>query len=113
MVSRMAERRRAARGVTLDQLVDRLRLDPDEIQRRVEDLLTEQRVYRLREIREAYAWSQQQVADALGVNQTRVSAIERGDLGKTELATIQRYVEALGGVVEVVARIGDERVVLA
>lgn len=67
---------------------------------------------RLREIREAYAWSQQQVAEALGVNQTRVSAIERGDLAKTELGTIQHYVECLGGEIEVVAKIGDERVVL-
>jgi DNA-binding XRE family transcriptional regulator len=112
MASRAEDKRPGVRGVTVDQLVDRLRLDPDEIQRRVEELLAEQRAYRLREIREACAWSQQQVADVMGVNQTRVSAIERGDLGKTELATIRRYVEVLGGEIEVVAKIGGERVVL-
>jgi predicted XRE-type DNA-binding protein len=115
-VSLMRNRSRGisrAGTVTLDKLIDDLGLDRDEIKQRAEQLLAEQRAYRLREIREAYAWSQQQVAEALGVNQTRVSAIERGDLAKTELGTIQDYVECLGGEVEVVAKIGDDRVVLA
>jgi hypothetical protein len=35
-----------------------------------------------------------------------------GRLARTELSTIRRYVEALGGRIEVVAEFGDQRLVL-
>lgn len=47
------------------------------------------------------------------VSQRRVSAVEHGELRRTELATISSYVEALGGQVKVVADFGDESVTLA
>jgi predicted XRE-type DNA-binding protein len=42
------------------------------------------------------------------VSQPRVSAIERGELGSTELGTLEAYVEALGGKVRIVAEFGDD-----
>jgi predicted transcriptional regulator len=48
----------------------------------------------------------------LNVTQGRISTIEKGDLARTELSTIRRYVEALGGRIEVVAEFGDQRLVL-
>lgn len=70
------------------------------------------RAHRLAEIRREQGLTQTQVAQVLNISQARVSKIERGDVERSELATLQAYVEALGGHVEVVASFGDRRVVL-
>jgi transcriptional regulator with XRE-family HTH domain len=46
-----------------------------------------------------------QIAAMMGVSQARVSQIEHGKV--TEVDAIRGYVEALGGTVDVVARVGD------
>ncbi|MDV8071400.1 XRE family transcriptional regulator [Rhodococcus sp. IEGM 1366] len=63
---------------------------------------------RLAEIRKAYDLTQEQLAEQLDISQKRVSRIERGDIDHTEVATVRRYIEALGGTVELVARFGDD-----
>jgi len=68
------------------------------------------RAYRLAEIRQAYGFDQSALAKRLGVSQSPISRIERGELDRAEIATVRGYVEALGGEVEVVARFGDERI---
>lgn len=73
-------------------------------------MLAEVRAHRLAEIRNAYGLNQKQIAGKLGVSQSRVSRIERGELDRAEVSTIRSYVEALGGEVEIVARFGDERI---
>jgi predicted XRE-type DNA-binding protein len=70
----------------------------------------EVRAHRLAEIRETAGLDQSVVAERLGVSQSRVSRIERGDIDHAELATIRAYVGALGGELEIVARFGDERI---
>lgn len=55
--------------------------------------------------------TQVQVATAMGVSQARVSQIEHGKV--TEVDAIRGYVEALGGTVDVVARVGDWTVKVA
>lgn len=72
----------------------------------------EVRAYKLAEVRKRQAVSQQSVADSMGVKQPRVSAIERGELSKTELGTLESYIQALGGHVKVVADFGDESITL-
>lgn len=67
-----------------------------------------ERAYRLAEIRRRHGIDQTTLAEKLGVSQSRVSRIERGEIDRSELATIKSYVEALGGTVEIVARFGDE-----
>lgn len=53
---------------------------------------------RLAELRESRGLTQRQLAERLGVSQVNVSRIERAE--DTQLSTINRYVEALGGHLE-------------
>jgi predicted XRE-type DNA-binding protein len=48
----------------------------------------------------------------MGISQARVSAIERGQIDRTELSTLAAYVAALGGKLEIVADFGDEKLIL-
>ena len=65
----------------------------------------EQRGYQLAQLRKNTGLTQAQVAAVMGVSQARVSQIEHGKV--TEVDAIRSYVEALGGTVDVVARVGD------
>jgi len=49
--------------------------------------------------------TQAELADALGVSQARVSKIEHGEISGIDV--VRAYVAALGGSVDVVARLGD------
>ena len=49
--------------------------------------------------------TQAEVAEAMGVSQQRVSAIESGSVA--ELATLADYIHALGGELKVIADFGD------
>ncbi|GAA1216020.1 XRE family transcriptional regulator [Kitasatospora nipponensis] len=75
-------------------------------------MLAEVRAYRLVEARKRRDLTQQNLADAMGVTQARVSAIERGAISRAELSTLEAYVAALGGKLELVADFGDERLIL-
>ncbi|NEA35585.1 XRE family transcriptional regulator [Streptomyces sp. SID13031] len=77
-----------------------------------EEALDEVRAYRLADVRQKHGLTQVEVAERLHVSQTAVSKIERGELARSELSTIRRYVEAIGGKLEIVADFGDERLVL-
>ena len=57
--------------------------------------------------------TQSDVAKSMRVSQARVSKIERGALASARVGTLQAYVRALGGEIEVVARFGDERIAVA
>jgi predicted XRE-type DNA-binding protein len=65
----------------------------------------EQRGHQLAQLRKNTGLTQAQVATVMGVSQARVSQIEHGKV--TEVDAIRGYVEALGGTVDVVARVGD------
>jgi predicted XRE-type DNA-binding protein len=75
-------------------------------------MLAEVRAHRLVEARKKREMTQQSVADVMGITQSRVSAIERGELNRAELSTLEAYVAALGGRLEIVADFGDERIIL-
>jgi predicted XRE-type DNA-binding protein len=68
-------------------------------------LRAEQRGYQLAQLRKNTGLTQAQIAAMMGVSQARVSQIEHGKI--TEVDAIRGYVEALGGTVDVVARVGD------
>lgn len=70
-----------------------------------EELRAEQRGYQLAQLRKNAGLTQVQVAAAMGISQARVSQIEHGKI--TELDAVRAYIEALGGTVEVMARVGD------
>ncbi|MGO9820442.1 MAG: helix-turn-helix domain-containing protein [Solirubrobacteraceae bacterium] len=62
----------------------------------------------LAELRQKRGVSQTVVADTLAVSQPNISRIEQED--DVYLSTLARYVEALGGRLEVLAVFGDETV---
>ncbi|MBB5785606.1 helix-turn-helix domain-containing protein [Jiangella mangrovi] len=64
--------------------------------------------WHLAEIRRAQQRTQAQVAEVMGVGQRRVSDIESAELARTEVATIDSYVSALGGRLRLVAEFGDQ-----
>ena len=59
----------------------------------------------LTEMRKKAGLTQAEVAEAMGVSQQRVSAIESGSVA--ELATLADYIHALGGELKVIADFGD------
>jgi hypothetical protein len=67
----------------------------------------------LRTVREATGKTQVDVAQASQIDQADVSRLEgRADFDDCQVATLQRYVAALGGQLELVARFGDKRIAL-
>lgn len=72
-----------------------------------EEMIAEVRAYRLRELREQAQMTQQNIAAELNVSQNSVSKLERGDLDKTQISTLKRYIEALGGNLSIEANFGD------
>ena len=76
-------------------------------------LQSEQRAYRLREIREEQGLTQQELASRMDLTQPTISALESGELERSGLATLMAYVEALGGTIEVTARFGNRRLLIS
>ncbi|HUB39934.1 MAG TPA: helix-turn-helix transcriptional regulator [Streptosporangiaceae bacterium] len=63
------------------------------------------RGHQLAEMRAAAGLTQAELAENLGVSQARVSKIEHGEISGIDV--VRAYVSALGGSIDVVARIGD------
>lgn len=83
------------------------------VAKHVSRMETQERAYRLREIREALGLTQKELADRMDLTQPTISALESGDLDRSGLATLKAYVEALGGTIEVTATFGNQKVVLS
>ncbi|MCL2726537.1 MAG: helix-turn-helix transcriptional regulator [Polyangiaceae bacterium] len=83
-------------------------LSPERQARIHEEAMAEIRENELRELREIAGKTQADVASVAGFEQSELSRIERRE--DHLLSTLRRYVEALGGELEVVAVIGDHRV---
>lgn len=65
----------------------------------------------LEELRKARALSQEEVAAALTVNQPAVAKLEkRGDM---HVSNLRRYVEALGGTLEITAQFDKTTVIIS
>ena len=86
---------------------------PEEVSRVEGMLLREIQAYRLRELREREGFTQVVLAERLSITQNRVSRIEHGDLDRTKIDTLRRYVSALGGTLHLDAQFGDEIVRIA
>ncbi len=77
----------------------------DRIRNRTHELLAE---LPLQELRQARALSQAELAEVLGLNQATISKLER----RTDmyLSSLRRFVEAMGGELEINASFPDGRV---
>jgi phage shock protein A/DNA-binding XRE family transcriptional regulator len=75
-------------------------------------LVARNRARTLAEARQQMRLTQAQVAQRMNVRQERVSAIERAEPGATEIRTLAAYVHALGGRLEIIATVGNERILL-
>lgn len=72
-------------------------------------MLSDIRAYKLRELREAVELTQADLAGLMKVSQNSVSKLERGNIDRTQVDTLRRYVEAIGGSLRIEIEIGDER----
>lgn len=98
---------------TLEELLAKRPADRSTVDAHKKRMLEEVRAYRLRELREASALTQVELAARLHVSQNRVSRIEQGDIEHAQVDTIRRYVEAVGGRLRVEVELGDERIQIA
>jgi len=65
----------------------------------------------LRTLRDAAGFTQVTVSEKSGIDQADVSRLEnRAELDDCQVATLQRYVNALGGELELVAKFGEKRI---
>lgn len=95
-----------------EQVRSELGLNAAEIARHRTRFQVGVRAYGLAEIRKHRRITQQNLAETLGVSQSRVSQIERQGIDDTVLSTLAAYVEALGASILVVADFGQEQFVL-
>ena len=66
--------------------------------------------HRLAERRKALGLTQAQVAEKMGVTKSRVSQVERGEVSTIE--AVARYVQAIGGQIQISAVFGDDQYIL-
>src|ERR1700684_2884573 len=80
----------------------------EEIEAGARRLLAQSRGPQLAETPKQLSLGQKQIAAAMGVSVARVSQIEHGEV--TSFEVIARYVEALGGRLDLVADFGDKTI---
>lgn len=61
----------------------------------------------LAQIRKQADFTQREVAEKLGIGQSRISELEHADLGSVRVDTLRRYLEAMGGRLVIVAAMDD------
>jgi ribosome-binding protein aMBF1 (putative translation factor) len=93
---------------TLERELHAAGVSPEEIETGARLLLAQARGQQLAESRKQLGRAQREIAAAMGVSIARVSQIEHGEV--TSFEVIARYVEALGGRLDLVADFGDRTV---
>ena len=98
---------------TLDEMLAERPVNREAVDRHKKRMIDEMRSYRLRELREAVEMTQVQLAERLDISQTRVSRIEHGDIERTQVDTLRKYAEAIGGRLKVEVEFGEDTVQIA
>jgi len=94
--------------ITLDELLKKYPVDDKrmaKLRRKSQSLLDG---VKLAELRQAKRLTQAKMAKKLKIDQSNVSRIERGSFDAIEIRTLRRYVEALGGEIEIRVRIDEK-----
>ena len=91
--------------------VQKARFTPEQIARSKAESAHETFEMNLRKLREVTGLTQQEVAAAIAMTQSELSRTERRD--DHLVSTLRKYVEALGGRLEIVAVFDDKQVKLS
>ena len=94
---------------TLKEVLDQVEAQPGARRRINAEVARMERVLQLRRLRSTRKITQTDLAQRMGLSQRRVSAIEHATEAALKLDTLRRYIEGLGGTLEVAAVFGDER----
>ncbi|HRA47457.1 MAG TPA: helix-turn-helix transcriptional regulator [Thermomicrobiales bacterium] len=100
-------------NMTFDEYLESRPPNWDEVERHKRRMLAEIEAYKLRELRKAQDVTQVELARRLSVSQNRISRIEHGDIEKSQVDTLRRYAEAIGGELHIEVHIGDQRIKIA
>jgi predicted transcriptional regulator len=96
----------ANKNITLEEMLKIRPVSANRAKKIREAMIAESRAFRLAEFRKSLDFTQVEMAEILGVDQSNVSRLERGNFSTTEIGTLQAYIEALGGRLEIRAIIG-------
>lgn len=66
--------------------------------------------HHLKELRRTLGQTQAEVAERLGISQSRISQIENGKIDTMELETLRAYATALGGHLDITINVGPHSV---
>ncbi|GAA2311680.1 XRE family transcriptional regulator [Nonomuraea roseoviolacea subsp. roseoviolacea] len=69
--------------------------------------------HHLKELRKSIGKTQAEIAQILGVSQSRISQIENGNIEAMELETLRAYAAALGGHLDITISVGPHSVKVA
>lgn len=105
-----ATKKKTSQGkvMTLEQVLERRPVDPVSAKKIRAQSNAYVAIYPLIDLREDFGLTQTALANEIGIDQSNVSRIERGKLSTMEIATLQKYIEALGGTIEIHARFGKK-----
>lgn len=94
---------------TIDDFARGHNITAEENAQAVAQLRRDMQLYELREARRENGLTQAQLAERMGVNQKRVSAIENNGGTHAMVETLRKYMEALGGHLDVIGTLPDGR----
>lgn len=87
--------------------------DPAKVEEHKKRMMAEVRAYRLKELRKELRITQVELAQQLQVSQNRISRIEHGDIEKSQVDTLRKYVEAMGGTLRIDVEVDGKKFQLA
>jgi transcriptional regulator with XRE-family HTH domain len=90
-----------------------LNLDEEKVSEASTQLETRIHAYRLKELRKELQITQVELAQQLHVSQNRISRIEQGDIEKSQVDTLRKYVEAMGGTLRIDVEVDGKKFQLA
>lgn len=96
----------ARKSISLDEVRHKRPINENRVKKIRDSILVQSHALRLADFRKSLGLTQINMAEILHVDQSNISRIERGRFTNMEIGTLQAYVEALGGTLEIHARIG-------
>ncbi|MGA1279232.1 MAG: XRE family transcriptional regulator [Candidatus Nanopelagicaceae bacterium] len=100
-------KKRESEWVSWEEFREEFQVDPKRLKRGVQKILAKLDGVKLAELRQVKRLTQAQMAKKLKIDQSNVSRIERGSFDPIEIRTLRRYVEALGGELEIRVKIDE------